>query len=260
MPTRLRVDLAGFHHVINRGINRSDVLNYPNDKEMFLQIINKAATIHRVTLHDYCLMDNHYHLLIETQKENISTFMRLVNANYAKYFNKKYQRSGHLWQDRYKSRYITSEEYLYTLIRYIEYNPIEAGLSKKVGEYPFAFASLVMNAKDHYPCSNNSILIKQYDLETLHEFLDASITEDELEYLKEKEKQKVVKSDTGIFMKRSKQFEEHFYDVQTKDDRNIAILNAYSDGYTQVDIARYLNVSKSLISKVINSGDSLTGV
>ena len=117
-----------------------------------------------------------------------------------------------------------------------------------------------MNAKDHYPCSSNSILIKQYDLETLHEFLDASITGDELEYLKEKEKQKVVKSDTGISMKRSKQFEEHFYDVQTKDDRNIAMLNAYLDGYTQVDIARYLNVSKSLISKVIGSGDSFTGV
>ena len=106
MPTRLRVDLAGYHHVINRGVNRSDVFNHPDDKEMFLQIINKAATIHKVTLHDYCLMDNHYHLLIETQKENISTFMRLINANYAKYFNKKYQRSGHLWQDRYKSRYI----------------------------------------------------------------------------------------------------------------------------------------------------------
>ncbi len=260
MPTRLRVDLAGYHHVINRGVNRSDVFNHPDDKEVFLQIVNKAATIHRVTLHDYCLMDNHYHLLIETQKENISTFMRLVNANYAKYFNKKYRRSGHLWQDRYKSRYITSEEYLYTLIRYIEYNPIEAGQAQKVGEYPFTFVSCILNAKDYYPCSKSSILITQYDLETLHEFLDASITEDELEYLKEKEKQKVVKSDTGISMKRSKQFEEHFYDVQTKDDRNIAILNAYLDGYTQVDIARYLNVSKSLISKVINSGDSLTGV
>ncbi|MEA2110804.1 MAG: helix-turn-helix domain-containing protein [Campylobacterota bacterium] len=58
-------------------------------------------------------------------------------------------------------------------------------------------------------------------------------------------------------MRRSKHFEEHFYDVQTKDDRNLAIVNAYLDGYSQVDIAKYLNVSKSLISKVIKSGDSL---
>jgi len=88
MPTRLRVDLAGYHHVINRGVNHCDIFNSDDDKEMFLQIINKSATLHKVTLHDYCLMDNHYHLLIETQKENLSTFMRIVNANYAKYFNK----------------------------------------------------------------------------------------------------------------------------------------------------------------------------
>ena len=77
MPTRLRVDLAGYHHVINRGVNRSIIFNTPDDKEMFLQIINKSATIH------------------------------------------KYKRSTHLWQDRYKSRYITDENYLYVLIRYI---------------------------------------------------------------------------------------------------------------------------------------------
>jgi len=60
--------------------------------------------------------------------------MRFVSANYAQYFNKKTKRTGHLWKNRYKSRYITSELYLYTLIRYIEYNPIEARLSQKVGE------------------------------------------------------------------------------------------------------------------------------
>jgi len=97
MPIRLRVDLAGYHHVINRGVNRCIVFDHPNDKEMFLQIINKAAFIHKGILHDYCIMDNNYHLFIETQKENISSFMRIVNANYAQCYNKKYKRSAHLW-------------------------------------------------------------------------------------------------------------------------------------------------------------------
>ncbi|MDY0116812.1 MAG: transposase [Sulfurimonadaceae bacterium] len=260
MPTRLRVDLAGYHHVINRGVNRSVVFNSPDDKELFLQIINKSATIHKVILHDYCIMDNHYHLLIETQKENISTFMRIVNANYAKYYNKKYKRSGHLWQDRYKSRYITCEDYLYILIRYIENNPIEAGLSHKVSKYPFTLASILLKAKEHYPCSNESLLKKEFDIKTLAEFLDASLSQDELEFLQEKEKQKVVKSGDGIMMKRSKKFEEHFMDAQTKQERNVAILNAYLDGYSQVDIATYLKLSNSMISKVVKSGDSLTGV
>lgn len=78
MPTRPRIDLAGFHHVMNRGVNRCDVFNHYSDKEMFLQITNKTATIHKVSLHDYCLMDNHYHLLIETQKENLSTCYKEV--------------------------------------------------------------------------------------------------------------------------------------------------------------------------------------
>jgi len=261
MPTRLRVDLAGHHHVINRGVNRSVVFDHDDDKEMFLQIINTSATIHKVILHDYSIMDNHYHLLIETQKENIAIFMRIVNANYAKYYNKKYARSGHLWQDRYKSRYITSEDYLYTLIRYIEYNPIEAGVAQKVGEYPFTLASLIFSGNIYYPCSSQSLLLKEFDIQTLHEFLDSYLTEDELAYLQEKEKQKVLKSSDGIIiMKRSKKLEEHFMDVETKIDRNFAIVNAYLDGYSQVAIASHLGVSKSLISKVVKSGDSLTGV
>jgi len=165
MPTRLRVELAGYHHIINRGVNRCNVFEHIDDKEMFLQIINRIATIHKVILHDYCLMDNHYHLLIETQKENLSTFMRIVNANYAKYFNKKYKRSGHLWQDRYKSKYIISDEYLYTLIRYIEYNPIDAELTKKVGEHPFTFTHKIFNNLAFYPCSKESILLKQFDID-----------------------------------------------------------------------------------------------
>ncbi len=260
MPTRPRINLAGYHHIINRGVNRSIVFDNSADKEMFLQIINKAAVIHRVILHDYCLMDNHYHILIETEKENLSTFMRIVSANYSQYFNKRYQRSGHLWQDRYQSKYITSDEYLYTLIRYIEYNPVEAGLAQSIGEYPYTLSSLIFNAKEHYPCSNESLLIKSFDIRSLSEFLEKPINEEELEYLKEKQKQKIKRTGDGIKISQSKKFEEHFTNIQDKEDRNLSIINAYSDGYTQSSIAQYLNVSKSLVSKVIKSGDIIPWV
>ena len=194
MPTRLRVDLAGYHHVINRGVNRCNVFNHDSDKGMFLQIINKASIIEKVILHDYVLMDNHYHLLIETTKENLSIFMRVVNANYAKYFNKKYKRSGHLWQDRYKSKYITTENYLYVLLRYIENNPIEAGLCENIGEYPYTFAHLIYKVRDIYPCSYSSILINEFDIHTLSEFLNKKITKEELAFLQEKQKQKIIKN------------------------------------------------------------------
>jgi putative transposase len=256
MPTRPRIDLAGYHHIINRGVNRCDVFNTPTDKEMFLKIFNKMAYIHHVTLHDYCLMDNHYHLLIETQKENLATCMRIVNANYAQYFNKRYQRSGHLWQDRYKSKYITSEVYLYTLIRYIENNPVEAGICGRVGEYPFTLAGSLLNAKAYHPCSKASILIKEFDMQTLAELLDVPMSEEEMNVLKKMQKEKIEKTDEGFRIRCSMVFEEHFYDIQSNQERNTAIVNAYLDGHTQADIARYLNLSKSLISKVIKSGDS----
>ncbi len=115
-------------------------------------------------------------------------------------------------------------------------------------------ASLIFNEKEHYPCSNESLLITQFDIQTLHEFLDSSITEDELKYLKTKEKQKAVKGKNGVIIKRSKEFYKHFKNVVTKEERNLAILNAYFDGYTQVDIAKHLKLSTSLISKVICGG------
>ena len=86
------------------------------------------------------------------------------------------------------------------------------------------------------------------------------MSEKELEYIKTKEKQKILKEDGILHVKQEKQFQEHFYDVCTKVDRNLAILNAHQDGYSQANIATYLNVSTSLISKVVKSGDSFTEV
>ena len=112
--------------------------------------------------------------------------MRIINANYAKYYNKKYTRSGHLRQDRHKSKL----DYLYTLIKY---NPIEAGVAQKVGEYPFTLASLIFSANTDYPCSSESLLLKEFDLRTLCDFLGSPLTQDELEYLQKKRETKSFK-------------------------------------------------------------------
>ena len=80
MPTRPRIDIAGYHHIINRGVNRCEVFSSSSDKEMFLKILNKTAMVHKVIVHNYCLMDNHYHLLIETQsKPLIEHFSSAIN-------------------------------------------------------------------------------------------------------------------------------------------------------------------------------------
>ena len=159
MPRRPRVDIAGFHHVINRGSNQANIFKEESDYKTFLKILCKAAKAYRVIVHDYCLMSNHYHLLIETSSSNLSLFMKQINSNYAIYANKKYNRSGHFWQGRFYSRYITSEEYFYTLIRYIEQNPIEAKIVSNIKDYPYTLGSVIANKNVPIPCALESKLL-----------------------------------------------------------------------------------------------------
>lgn len=258
MPTRPRIDLAGYHHVMNRGVNKTNIFNCDLDKDSFMQILNKNAIIHKVVVHDYVLMDNHFHLLIETSKENLSSFMRIVSANYTQYFNKKYKRVGHLWQDRYKSKFITSDNYLYTLIKYIEYNPIEANIASKIGEYKYTLTSSIFNKNKIYKCCEHSQLLNEFDIKTLSEFLAVNLSDAEIVILNAKEKVKKVSNE--IVYTQTKEFKEHFLDIDTKVKRNKAITSAYCDGYSQIQIAKYLNVSTSLVSKIIKSGFVTPGV
>lgn len=91
MARRPRIDDAGFHHIINRGVERKNVFKNADDKNKLLSILCKACILHKSIVHTYCLMDNHYHVLLETSLDNLSLLMRQINANYAIYFNKKYK-------------------------------------------------------------------------------------------------------------------------------------------------------------------------
>ena len=251
MPRKPRIDLAGYHHVVNRGVNRSEVFMDDEDYEMFLKIVCKACRVYRVVLHDYCLLSNHFHLLIETRRKNLSTFMKQINANYAIYANKKQKRSGHFWQGRYYSRYINSDEYYYTLIRYIEQNPIEAGVVKKVEEYPYTLGSVIANGVTPVPCALHSKLIKELEYENIQDIIGVELSEKELEILEKVKNQKVIVKDKGNTIAFSKTLEEHFKEVTTRLERNEAMLQALEDGYSQIALANHLNISRSLVSKTV---------
>ncbi|HHD78291.1 MAG TPA: hypothetical protein ENK98_01425, partial [Epsilonproteobacteria bacterium] len=109
MARRPRIELAGYYHIINRGIDKMNIFRHKDDYEYFEELMCFQMKSYGITLHNYCLMSNHYHLLIETSTDNLSKFMRQLNMSYAIYFNKKYKRVGHLWQGRFKSWYLTDE-------------------------------------------------------------------------------------------------------------------------------------------------------
>jgi len=252
MGRRPRIDLTGFHHVVNRGIERSNVYKIDEDKEKFLEIVCKACETYRVNVHDYCLMDNHYHLLIETTSENLALFMRQINSNYAKYFNKKYKRSGYLWQGRYSSKYIIDEAYLYDLFRYIEHNPIDAKISKKVGEYPFTLVATIINPNQEViKCAKHSKLKNEIEYEGIQEHLEMTLSDQERKELEEEKNKKAIKTEYGFRYEKSKTLQKHFNTSKTKAQRNDAIIIAIEDGYRQSEIAKHLNLSSSAVSKIV---------
>lgn len=139
MARPLRVEYPGAHyHVINRGNAGEDIFKGDRDKEKFLEYLAKAKERFAITIHSYCLMTNHYHLLLETPQSNLSVAVQWINVSYATWFNKKHQRQGHLFQGRFKAILVEADEYLQQLSRYIHLNPVCAKMAATPGEYAWS--------------------------------------------------------------------------------------------------------------------------
>jgi len=125
-----RVRIAGVtQHVIQRGNNRSDIFRCPSDYEFFLATMQAVSTRHQMDIHSYALMTNHVHLLVTPRTATaVSTAMQALGRKYVRHFNRRYTRTGSLFDGRYRSMVIDTEAYLFTCMRYVELNPVRAGL------------------------------------------------------------------------------------------------------------------------------------
>jgi putative transposase len=125
MARALRIQFEGaLYHVTSRGNEKREIFKDDVDRSRLLEILKLSLNTYQVVLYSYVLMQNHYHLLVETPHGNVSEFMRHFNLTYAAYYNKRHNRVGHLYQGRYKSILVDKESYLTTLSRYIHLNPI----------------------------------------------------------------------------------------------------------------------------------------
>ncbi len=126
-------------HVIQRGNNREPIFAAEEDYSFYLECLAKAATEQGLAIHAYVLMTNHVHLLATPESEgSLPKTMQSVGRRYVQYFNHTYQRTGTLWEGRYKSTLIQSERYLLTCMRYIELNPMRAAMVDHPGDYPWS--------------------------------------------------------------------------------------------------------------------------
>ena len=136
MTRPLRVEYPGaYYHVFSRGNGGEKIFRSIRDREKFFEYLEKTVERFSIIIHTYCLMANHYHLLIETLQPNLSVAIQWLNVSYAGYFNRKWGRRGHLFQGRFKAILIDADEYLKQLTRYIHLNPIRARRTKILEEY-----------------------------------------------------------------------------------------------------------------------------
>ena len=139
MSRPLRIEYPGaFYHVTSRGNERKMVFQSTRDREKYLSYLESAHDRYGAIIHVYCLMGNHYHLLLETPRGNLSQVIHHIDGAYTTYFNVKRDRSGHLFQGRFKGILVDKDAYCKELSRYIHLNPVRAGMVKSPSEYPWS--------------------------------------------------------------------------------------------------------------------------
>jgi REP element-mobilizing transposase RayT len=146
-PLRLRV-AGGLYHVGAGGNRRQPVFSCETDYRRFLALLGAVIESFGWRCHTYCLMPNHFHLILETPEPNISEGMQRLNGTYAQWFNLRYGYDGHLFQGRFFSELIESTYHLLELARYVVLNPVRAGLCKDAGGWPWSsYRAFVGEAK-----------------------------------------------------------------------------------------------------------------
>ena len=130
---------TSFFHVITQGINKSYIFEKAEDIKYYIKIMYQLTKEQKIKIIGYCIMSNHAHMLIEAEEINeLSKYMQRLNTKYGKYYNKKYNRVGYVFRDRYRAQGIYTEKYLYNCLRYIYNNPVKAGICKNAEDYPYS--------------------------------------------------------------------------------------------------------------------------
>lgn len=138
---------GAIYHIMARGNYRQNIFKDDEDFKVFLVLMQDAKTKYGFKLHAYCLMTNHYHLLLETEQTEIWKIMKRINQIYAAYYNEKYRLTGHLFQGRYKSCLVENDSYFLQTSRYIHLNPVKAKMVPRAEAYPWSSYSTLIGMK-----------------------------------------------------------------------------------------------------------------
>ena len=245
MPRTFRkTGSTGYTHVIARGISKQILFESSSDYRKYLLLLQKCCLETGVKICAFCLMENHVHLLTYSDKESLINMMRKMGVTYAGYFNLKYERSGHVFQNRYESEPIEDERYLLTVFRYILLNPQKAGICK-ANEYTWSSYGLYDKELDFMDLNLLRDLIG--DNQDYMEFIQAENDDECLEWDRD-----INEDDRAV--KRIKELLDinNCFDVQKFDPqgRNEAIRILRKNGLSIRQIERLTGISRGIIQKV----------
>jgi putative transposase len=235
-----------------RGINRQTIFEEDEDKRRFLETLKKYKEISLFDLYAYCLMDNHIHLLIKENEDSISVSIKRISCSYVHWYNTKYERCGHLFQERFKSEKIETSLSFLRVLRYIHQNPLKAGLAKTV--FDSSWTSI------HEYIDNSNLITIDKGLSFFHddgkialEQFNAYMTEDsEEQCMIDRPRIKVSDSQVLDYLRSRGVMEKNKLQQMGKEDRD-AILASLKEirGVSIRQISRVTGISKSVIERVV---------
>lgn len=240
---------AEIYHVMARGTGKQIIYEDKDDRVVFLRMLRHAVKTHGVKLYAWCLMQNHFHLLIHGNLENLSQCMRELCGNYAQWFNKKAGRVGHLFQERYKSEPVDDEAYLLSVIRYIHENPQKAGICAMSR---YEWSSYREYATRPELCDTSFVLDILGGVEFFRKFHEES--HESLERIdREEARQRVRLLNEDAIVQEAKRLLGDITLAQVKalpkTERNALLHRLKSEGFTTRQIERLTGVGRSIVSR-----------
>jgi len=188
MSRPLRIEYPGaYYHVMNRGTARQKIFLNDQDRQRFLDLLGQTCQMWGVRVYAYCLMDNHYHLLVETTDAALSRAMRHLDGIYTQRFNRAHRRDGPLFRGRYRAILIEPEEYFMAVARYIHRNPAEARVGVDISRYPWSSHRWYLDKKRCPEWLNTDCLLSRFGkgrqgVEAYREFMEGEVEEELREF------------------------------------------------------------------------------
>jgi putative transposase len=248
MPRIARIESAGKHYIFNKSRAGQTIFKLPEQKAAFLDIVCAGCRRYEAHLLAYTVLDGEYHLMVETTKPNLSLLMRQVSAGYAIYFNKTVQKHTPLWHDRFASWVLFEKNDIRFIYRYMAHCPVLNNVVSEPEEYPFSSFTTQLKNKEKPECLVNSLKHKRIDA-----ILKSSFDPDEFAVLK-MIKSRARRTEKCVIKPAQKEsLEKLFKKIKNREKRNKKILAAFLSGYSQNEIAQFLGLSQSSISKIVNA-------